>query len=273
MLYKTGNKILFITVAALLAGCSKKEEPKEYSARVEKDYLYNQTLDSVLTTEKYRNYFKEEYINRWVHDRLLYNEAVKNGILDEPEYKKAVQNIKEETAIAFYLKKLNDEFDISYDEEDLKKFYDDNAEEFRCGDDAYVYNEIKFVSYDKAIQFRSTLLESGWDNTLKVFQGDPTIRYSSAHRYAFANQIQPYEIFQIITNMQEKDVSILTETEPGVFTIVQLIKGFPKDSIPDYEFIAENVKQRFIMQKRKFMVDEAIGKLYSKYDIEIKKGK
>lgn len=273
MLYKTGNTILFFVAAALLAGCSKKEEPKEYSARVEKDYLYNQAIDSVLTTEKYKNYFKDEYINRWIHDRLLYNEAVKSGILDEPEYKKAIEDIKEQTAIAIYLKKLNDEFDLSYDEDDLKKFYNDNAEEFRCGDDAFVYNEIKFVSYDKAIQFRSTLLESGWDNTLKVFQGDPTIRSNKANKYAFANQIQPFEIYKIITNMQEKDVSILTETEPGVFTIVQLVKGFDKDSVPDYEFIADNVKERFLMQQRKIMVDEEIGKLYSKYDIEIKKDK
>lgn len=266
-----GNTVFLIAAAVLLASCGGKEEKREYSARVEKDYLFKSTLDSVLTTEKYRNYFKDEYINKWVHDRLLYNEAVKNGILDDPGYKKVIENIKEEAAIAVYIQKLNNEFDLSFTENDLEDFYKGNAEEFRCGDDAYVFNEIKFVSYDRAVQFRTTLLETGWDNTLKVFKNDPTIRANLTKKFAFGNQIQPYEIFKIVVNMQENDVSILTETEPGVFTIVQLVKSFAKDSVPEYEYITGLVKERYLMVKRKTMIDELIQKLYSKYDIEIKK--
>ncbi len=257
----------------LLASCKEEKEVKDYSARVEKDYLYNSTLDSALTTEKYKNLYKEEFVNRWVHDRLLYNEAVKNGILDDEEYKKIVAAIKEEAAIALYIKKLNDEFDLSFNEDDLKDFYRESAEEFRCGDDAFVYNEIRFVSFDKAVQFRQVLMENGWDKALQVFKGDPTIRSLSPNRFLFGNQIQPFEIYKIVVNMQAGDVSILTETEPGVFTIVQLVKSFPKDSVPDFEYITDLVKDRFLMQKRKILLDEAVQKLYSKYDIEIKKDK
>jgi len=264
---------LLVSIAVLAASCKPKEEPKGYTARVDKDYLLDRALDSVLTTERYRNYFKEEYINKWIHDRILYNEAVKRGILESDEYKKLVSDIKEEAAIALYLKKLNEGMDLSYNEDDLKNFYRDNSDEFRCGDDAFVYNEIKFVSYDKAVQFRQTLLESGWDHTMKVFSGDATIRTFASKKFGFANQIQPNEIYKIIVNMQENDVSILTETEPGVFAIVQLVKSYPKDSVPDFEYISDLVKDRLLMQKRKILTDESIQSLYSKYDIEIKKDK
>lgn len=264
---------LAIPFVLTLVSCREDKEVKDYSARVEKDYLYNSSLDSALTTEKYKNYYKEEFVNQWVHKKLLFNEAVKNGILDEDEYKKAIADIKEEAAVALYIKKLNDEFDLSYNEDDLKEFFRESAEEFRCGDDAYVYNEIRFVSYDKAIQFRQTLLESGWDHTIQVFKGDPTIRAVAPKRFLFGNQIQPFEIYKIVVNMQANDVSILTETEPGVFTIVQLVKSFQKDSVPDFEYITGLVRDRYLMQKRKQLFDEAIQNLYSKYDIEIKKDK
>ena len=267
----TGKAVVILLLA--VTACSKKEEVREYSARVEKDFLYTSSLDSVLTTDRYKNLYREEYINRWIHDKLLYKEAVKNGILDDAEYKNIIANIKEEAAIALYVKRLNDEFDLSYNDEDLKSFYRDNADDFKCGDDAYVYNQISFVSYDKALKFRSTLLESGWDNTVKVFTGDPTIRGLEQNKFSYANEIQPDEIYKIVVNMQENDVSILTETEPGVFTIVQLVKSFPKDSVPDFEYIQNQVKERYVMQKRKYLLNEAVQKLYSKYDIEIKKDK
>lgn len=269
-----GGKI-FIPAALFLflLSCKGKEELKDYSARVEKDYLSPHTVDSVLTTERYRNYYKEEFINKWVQDRIFYNEAVKKGILESDEYKNLVAGIKEEAAISLYLKRINDDFDLSYTQDDLKNFYKENAEEFRTGDDAYVFNEIKFVSYDKAVQFRQTLMESGWDHTIKVFAGDPTIRSSAPKRFLMGNQIQPYEIYKLIVNMQENDVSILTETEPGVFAIVQLVKSYLKESIPDFEFISDLVKDRFLMQKRKILLNEIIQDLYSKYDIEIKKDK
>ena len=82
--------LLIIVFAAVITTCKEKKETKEYSARVEKEYLFNQTIDSVLTTEKYRNFYKDEYINQWVHNQLLYNEAVKEGITEDPEYKKSV---------------------------------------------------------------------------------------------------------------------------------------------------------------------------------------
>jgi len=257
----------------MLFSCREKEKEVDYAVRVENDYLNNGTIDSVLTTERFKNLFRDEYINKWIRNRVLYKEAVKKGILDDEEYKKAVADIKEEAAIAVYLKRLNEELDISFNEEDLKNFFKEKSEEFKCGDDAYVFNEISFVSYEKAVQFRATLLESSWENTFKVFKGDPTIRKSSEKKFSFANEIQPNEIYKIVVNMQENDISILTETEPGVFTIVQLIKNFPRESVPDYEYIAPQVKERYLMQKRKELIDEKIKNFYSKYDIEIKKDK
>lgn len=265
--------LLIIIFAAVLTACKEKKETKEYSARVEKEYLFNQAIDSVLTTEKYRNFYKDEYINQWVHNQLLYNEAVKEGIPEDPEYKKLIEDIKKEAVIAVYLNKLNEEFDLSYTEDELKDYYNDNLEEFRCGDDAYVINEIDFVSQEKALQFRATIFETGWDNALKVFKGDPTIRKSVSRKFLFANEIQPFAVYRAVANMQNNDISILIETEPGVLTIVQLVKSFLKDSVPEYEFVGSLVKERFLMKKRKILIDQLVEKLYSKYDIEIKKDK
>ncbi len=273
-MYSNGKKIIcFIFLTAFFYACKEKKEINEYSARVEKDYLFNSAIDSVLTTEKYKNFYKEEYINQWVQNQLLYNEALKEGITEDPEYKKLIENIKKEALIALYLARLSEDFDLSYSEDDLKKFYKDNLEEFRCGDDAFVINEIDFVSQDKALQFRSTLFETGWDNTLKVFKGDPTIRKNNNRKFLFANEIQPFAIYRVVANMQNNDISILIESEPGVFTIVQLVKNFLKDTIPDFEFVSDLVKERYLMKKRKVLTDQIIQKLYSKYDIEIKKDK
>ena len=273
-MFDNGKNIVFIIIlAALFNACKEKNEVKEYSARVEKDYLYNRAIDSALITEKYKNFYKDEFVNQWVRDQLLYNEAVKEGITEDQEYKRLIENIKKEAVIAVYLNKLSEDFDLSYTEDDLKKFYKENIEEFRCGDDAYVINEIDFVSQDKALQFRNTLFESGWDNTLKVFKGDPTIRRNNNRKFLFANEIQPFAIYRVVANMQNNDVSILIESEPGVFTIVQLVKSFLKDTVPDFEYVSDLVKGRYLIKKRKALTDQIIQKLYSKYDIEIKKDK
>ena len=228
-------------------------------------------LNSALASEKYQRQYRDEFINHWIETQVLYDEAEKNGIINDSLFLQIMEQSKKELAAALFKKKLFANNEVKYTQKDLQSYFNDFQNDFKMQDDAYSFNYAVFNNEEKAIQFRSTLIESDWNKALNVFKGDPSVVHAYNSLFKYTYEIGPENILKSLQNLLPFEASIVMETEPGNFAVVQLIKSFRKGDIPDFNDIKDVVKARYLIYKRNEMYRNYLNDLYTKYEIHINK--
>lgn len=267
------NKFWIILLTAVtFSDCGKEEPKKDFIARVDETYLTKKELSADLDTTHLQDSHKNEYIRNWIETELLFKEAVKEDIPDEEIYKWTLEKSQKELARAFLLQKFFNEHEIEYTQQDLLDYFNSHKDEFKLFFDAYLLNSITFNNEDKAILFRSTLIESDWNRTSTVFSRDLSIINEKTNILLYDFQIQPAVLLEVINELLPNEVSIVLNLEPNQYTVVQIIKKYSKGEIPDYEIIKTNVTDRFLTVKREELLQDFLRQLYLKYRVEIKKG-
>jgi hypothetical protein len=270
-LLRAGSNISFLLAAASFAfGCAEEKPPAKVVAKVNNVYLTTDELSAMMDTSGTNKYFENEIIRNWIHKELLYQKALKEGIVDNTDFTSVIKNSEKELAGALLIKKMLDEENIDSDPKEVEDFFNSNKEEFRLFYDSYIINRVDFNQDDKAILFRSTVLESDWNKALNVFKGDPYLINEINKSFYFEHEIHPVSLLRLLKEMNPAEVSIVLNFEPSRYTLVQLVEKYNKGSIPSFDWIKDVVKDRVLVKKREEVIKEYIKELYKGSNIEVK---
>ena len=269
----SNNYYVIVVFAFALAqvGCSKEEKPAKYIAKVNKSVLTEDDVKLALSEERNKGIYREEYINNWIKTEILFEEAVDNEILDDKEFKSLLERNKKELAAALFMKKIINESKIEPADDEIKKYFDDNKDDFKLADEAYKINEVQFNDYNKAVEFRNSLLESEWNRALNPYRNSQSIIELQSQKLLLKYQIQPATLLRVISSLDIYEVSIVLETEPMKFTVVQLLERLGKDFIPPLDMVKNEVKERLSIVKRNQFLKDYIDKLIADHNLEIER--
>ena len=269
--HKSNIVLIFAILLTVVFGCREKPTHKKYAAKVGNTYLMRNVVDKALVKPENMTKHREEFVRDWVETEMLYKEAVKQGIVNDSAYKSIVKNLKKELAGAMLLQKVgNDNFKINKTE--LTDFFNLNKNDFKISDNAVVINYIKFDNEQSAIKYRNMLINSSWQNAINIFEKDTAVIDFRSNKYLHYYEISPPILLRYIKNLNPGEIGIVLKTEPNVYVVVQIKAFFKKGDIPGFAFIKDRIKERYLMIKKKKSLRNYINKLYSKYDVEIKKG-
>lgn len=255
----------------VLFGCKGKQTPKKFVAKVGNTYLLQKDVDKSMAKTENAKKYTEEFVRDWVETEMLYKEAINQKIVNDSDYKSIVVRLKKELAGALLLHKIR-ESRVKVGDDELKVFFEANKNDFKNLDDAIVAKYIKFNKEQSAIKFRNTLLNSNWESALAKIRTDSSVINFRNQDYLYYSEISPPILLRYIQNLNPGEIGIVIKIEPKVFAVVQVKAFFKKGSIPKLSFIKNQVKERYLMMKKKQLLQDYINKLYSKYEVEIKKG-
>ena len=262
--------LLILFIPFFLAGCTKEPEKKEYVARVNDKYLTQEELNRMLLVKGNKNFYKNEIIRNWINKELLYQRAIEEGITNDSDYTRLVEDSKKELAVTLLLNKIYSEEKEKIDNEQVEEFYNQNKHDFTSFYDAYVINLVSFNNEDEAIKFRSTLLETDWTRVTNAFKRDTSILNLVTGKMYYEYELQPTSVSRIVKELNPGEISIIFSEGKNNYSVVQLVKKFPKDSLLPLEYVRNNVEDRLIANKRDELIRNYIKELYSKNDIEVK---
>lgn len=268
------NRIIvnFLFLAPLFfAACGKEEVEQKFVAKVNDATLSEKDLNEALAGFRNGMKYREEYINEWVEKEMLYQEAESQGLIESDEFRKTVQQSRMELAKALLITRMLSENSIVPEQNELKDYFEKFKEDFRLNDAAFRVNVIKFNSEDKAVQFRSTAVESDWARTLNVFRGDASIVGTENNQLLMKHDISDLNLLRIVNYLNSDEISIVFKTEPSVFEVVQLVEKFDQGYLPAFEDVETLVKERYIHFKQLELYRNYINSLVSKYNLVIKK--
>lgn len=267
------NKLIAVIIpaAVFFTGCGKDEDRTEFVAKVNNTYLTSDELNSIIESDKAGNFYTGEVIRNWINRELLYQEALRQGIIDNNEFKKLIEISQKELAAAMLLNKVVEKEKFSAELKEVQEYFDTAKDEFKLTSDAFLVSIINFSDEDKAIRFRTTVLESDWNKALNVHKTEQALMNEETGKLFYDYEIHPAALLRLLNQLQQQEVSIVVSSKPGTFTVVQLIDKYIKGSIPPFEIVKDQVTRRLLAVKKEAFINNYLKELYAKSDIEIKK--
>ena len=259
-----------LLTAVMIAGCQESADKTDYVARVNDSYLSGSDLLEILDSANVDDNFKAEVIRNWILKELLYQEAISEGILNERDFNSIIEKSKKELAGSLLLKNFSSNVTLDYQPQEVEEYYTLNKREFRFGHNSFKLNIATFSNQNNAVQFRSLLLSSGWDEALNKYSDDSTLLSVSSGIILSEQDIYPQKLARIINGLHPLEISIVISDDAGYHTVAQVLNNFRKGTIPPFDAIKESVEERFVANKKKQLLNNYIDELYSKNDIEIK---
>lgn len=261
--------VLFLLI--VLFGCTKEREElnEPIVAKVGNSSLSKSELDSSLGYYKINEEHREEFIRRWIERELLFSEAVSKGIKSRSEYQIISEASNKELAAALFVKDHFNENKTIITQSELKSYYKSNPLQFSISENAAVVNYAGFSDINDAIDFRSILFESGWSYNAEQLENIDNIKEYAVDKLFLRSELPTAKVVRVLENLLPGEISIVFESEPNIFTVVQLVDRLKANSIPEYKYIESEVRERYLMMKKKLAYSDFIKELYSKYNVEI----
>ncbi len=268
-LWNKNNLLLVFITAVFFSGCGKEPDKKDYVARVNNSYLNKNELDKMTDTSYKNNFYRSEIIRNWIDRELLYQQAISEGIVDEEEFIRTVDESRKSLAAAMFLEKISDQYDFKYTDDDLENFFNSNKDDFKLTHNTYLLNEAEFTTEEDAIDFRTLVLQKDWQNTIESSRYDNLIKKES-NSLLSEDEVYPLSVRNILEELYPQEISIAINTGSSTYTIVQIIEKYPVGTIPPFNLIKKKVEERFISSEKRKYLNEYIKRLYSDNEIEVK---
>ncbi len=253
-----GREVLLICFISLFISCrnpssSTDEKPL---ARVGGSYLYPSDLKEITFNREDSVEMTRTYINNWVRETLLLQQAEKNLAGDKSKYEKMVEDYRKSLITYEYESELvNQKLDTSVSDPEIEKYYEENKGNFELRD-----NIIK-VTYVK-VRKNAPKVEKvkDWYRSDEVKDKDALSGY--CHQYAenFYLDDNTWLLFddmlkEIPIKLYDKEAFLQNnrhiETQDSSFLYFVNIKGFMiKNSASPLSFEKENIRN-ILLNKRK----------------------
>ncbi|MBI4417705.1 MAG: peptidyl-prolyl cis-trans isomerase [Ignavibacteriales bacterium] len=265
---------LLITGFVLL-GCQKPQQPRTPVARIDNTTL---TLEEVVARfDSARGVSQaqvHEYIQRWLTNELLYQEAVRRGLDKTEELESRMAEIRRQLAINALLdQEVYTLASQEKPEEQVKRYYEDNKSEFIHSHDVALMSFVLFGERDPANAFRTRIARgTPWSQALSELISDPTAvshvitRADSA--YHTERSLLPEELWKVVHATARREPSFPVRTSDGYYVLF-VWKLSRRGEIADLPYVTEEIRSRLTIAGRRQVMDQLLENLRSKHVVQI----
>lgn len=266
---KPSNILIIPLLTAALTGCGKDKSENEFAAKVDNSTLSQNELNLLTDSSSYRNLSRQEIINEWVQNEVLFKEAEKNGILNDPKFRAALSLSTKKLAAGFLLDKIYGKYNPQVSDAELLNYFNSHKDEFKMSQKGFYINYAVFNSQAEAVKFRNAILGKNWEQALFSFKDSKALVKFENRKLIYYEDIEPTELAEVLNQMHTGEISVLLPSGND-FIESFLINKFEEGSIPSFDAVKQAVKSRVLEAKKTEYLQNYMNKLYSKYTIDIK---
>lgn len=268
------NSLFLLFLMACSCNYFKPEQKPQSIARVGKNYLYKSDIATLVpagTSKEDSILLVRDFIDRWASQKLLIDAAERNlSDQKKKEYNALIRQYKVDLYTRAYIEEIvRNTVDTVVSQQDLKKYYDENKENFKTygtlvrlrfinlskENPRFETIRSKFFDYNKkdkkfwdtyALQFKSFALnDSVWVDMNQVYEKLPVINPDNRDEYMRSGkkiQIQDKDdiyLIKITSVIDKNQISPFEYIKPTLKEVIlnrrklELIKKFEKDITND----------------------------------------
>ena len=266
--------ILSLLIAGV-AGCGREGGRKSYVARVDRAELTDEDLS--LSRDSLGDYHRQsqEYVNDWIVNELLYQEAVRLGLTEGDEFLKQLEATKRHLAIEALLDREVYAIDTSsVSDQAIAAVYASSAKAYALRQDVVNASYVLFSERDPANAFRSKVLRgTSWDDAVQQVERDSIarrqLRRVATRQYFTQSSLYPEELWKLARSLGKEDVSFVVKTNDG-FCVLKAHGMKRQGDIPDLAFVRNEIRDRLLIEQRRNRYDQLIADLRAKHSVDIR---
>lgn len=256
------NKLLLIVICTSLTSCNwfKKEQKANSVARVGQNYLYKEDIQNIVpkgTSKEDSIIIITSYIDRWATQKILI-EAAERNLEDskKKEYSKLINQYKIDLYSKAYIEEIvKRSVDTLVSNDELKKYYDENKENFKTNGNLV---RLRYINLSKDNPKLNIIKDKFFNFSKKDanFWDTNSMQFKS---FAFNDSVwvdmgQVYEKLPIINPDNRDDlvqsgkkIQILDNND---MYLVKISNVIAKNELSPFEYIKPTIKE-IIVNKRK----------------------
>ena len=265
---------LLVAVAALIApGCSS-EKPGTVAARVGDSVLTLEEATAATDTGAAGGPGRlRQYVASWVNTELLYQEALRLGIADDPAFRARLESLRRRLAAQEVLDLTIYADTTAVPDSVLRAYYRIHPDEFALPERHLKLRLATFRTREGARRFAAAVNGGrGWEGLIDTLAADPkwSVEVLSASGAAWYTRstVFPQELWKVGAALGQGEVSFPVKTGEA-FTVVQLTGEAGEGKPGEFEIVRDEVADRVMVETRRAKLDSLLGTLRTKYNVEM----
>ena len=262
-------------MVVVFVGCQKPQQPRTPIARIDNHTLTLEEVEARFDSSRSISRAQvHEYIQRWLTNELLYQEAARRGLDQSDELETRLGDIRRQLAINALLdQEIYNESTQSSAEEEIRSYYETNRGQFLTGQDVALISFVFFKDRDEANAFRSTIMRgTAWGAARSELLADPSkalgVVMHADSSYYTATTLLPSELWKIVSSTPRHEPSFPVRTDEG-FCILIVWKLTRRGEAADLAYVKDEILSRLAVNRRQQAMDKLLENLRSKHVVQI----
>lgn len=261
--------ILFFIISSLwMWNCGSPERNEEIVAKVGEAVL---TLDDLKMRMEYEGVAKdrtEEYIERWIDQELLYQEARKSGLAKDKALDLALENFKKQWMIQKLLEKAFAE-NIRISQAEIKDYYEKNKSQFQVEEDeVHLLYLLTKTQVDAETAFREIQAGKPFDMVARNRSIDEFGKKGGDMGFVSRSALSP-EIARVAFSLPIGNVSSIIKTSYG-YHLIKVVEKRTKGDFKPVKEVENMILSQIRVEKERAVYYNLLYKLKDKYKIYVK---
>jgi hypothetical protein len=267
---------LAAALALTLAACGRDGGRDGYVARVNSAVLTEADIVHQRDSLGETGAASTQYINDWVVNELLYQEAERRGLTDAAAFREQLDAMRKRLAVAALLQEaVYARVDNSaLSEDSVTALFARSGQMYLLREDITLASYVVFRDRDAANTFRAAILRGAkWDSTLADQQSrnalkSPIVR-SVSREFFSRSTLYPEELWKLARLLGREEMSSAVRTDEG-YAILRTHQNFRQGELPPLEYARTEVRERLLMDLRRARYEEFLGSVRKRYSIDIR---
>jgi len=261
--------IPLLLLALSLAGCGegdgdeRAESGQNPIVRVGDAYLTEEAIESLLPSEeRVPIEDKRRFVERWVDTEILYQEALRRGVGDDPRVRTRIRALEQEF-MADHLTFLELRNRTVVTEEEIETYFETHEQEYRY---EYRVSHILVSTLEEAQNVQKLLENNSFAWVANRQSIDPVARRGGDLGYLSKGNMIP-EFESAVFEMEPGEVSDIVKSDFG-YHIIKLVGMRESLVTVDPADVRAQIVNMLIMEKREKAYESFLESLRSGADIE-----
>lgn len=275
--YTTRNLFLWNLYTCLIlaqSGCEQPQSKREYLARVGDAYLTRQAMDMRGdSTILHSPALLRDYVNRWVDNELLYQEARRQGLEHTEQFRQQLAEVRRQLAVEALLSKELYADTIGLTDDTIRAYFAKHYNDFLLQNDVVKINMATFTAWEHANAFRRMITRGqSWESAIEELLNDPATSPSVVshveQRYYTQQTLFPPELWRVAINIGRGEISFPVKIQ-NTYTVIQTLGSLKRGSPAELELVQNEIRQRLLIEQRRRRYSQLLTRLQSQSDVEI----
>ncbi len=269
----TRSAFLLLAVVVYSVGCGTPSTEPDYVARVGETYLLTADLEdalSALPPGRDSTEAKRQFVEQWVVNTLLEQEARQSGLLQDAGVRRLLVENERSVLVSAYVERIYEENPVNPSPSDIEQFFEVNKERLRLREPflrvRYLYNSDRDSTFEarRLLQraMRGAGVDSLWAVIARTYSHDVEGSLGlSGNYFAESRLLSAYpRVKDVLRRLADRQVSAVIE-DGGRFHLVQVVDRVPAGTIPKIPWINEEISRQLVMERRKQTVARTVQNL------------